>query len=62
MCGSYVFCFVFDCWMSLDGRRSCHTNFGTNDVARVMQLLEDGERLRVIPRILYLPPNVVNRL
>ena len=62
MCGSYVFCFVLDCWMSLDGRWSCQTIFGTNDVARVMQLLEDGEHLRVIARILYLPPSVVNRL
>ena len=35
---------------------------GTPDVAKVMQLLEDGERLRVIPRILYFPPSVVNRL
>ena len=36
--------------------------FGTPDVVRVMQLLEDGERHRVIPRILYFQPSVVNRL
>ena len=62
MCGNYVFCVVFDCWMSPDGRWCCQMMFGTPDVARVMQLLEDRERLRVIPRILYLPPSVVNRL
>ena len=59
MCGNYVFCFVFDCWMTLDGRWCCQAIFGRPDVARVMQLLEDSERLRVIPRILYLPPSVV---
>ena len=40
MCGNYVFCFVFDCWMSLDDRWCCQTIFGRPDVARVMQLLE----------------------
>ena len=35
---------------------------GRPDVARVMQLLEDGERLAVIPRDFICPPNVVNRL
>ena len=52
----------FDCWMSLGGRWCCQTVFGRPGVAIVMQLLEDGERLLVIPQILYLSPTVVNRL
>ena len=55
MCGNYFFCFVFDCWMSLDGRWCFPTIFGRPNVASDMQLLEDGERLRVIPQTLYLP-------
>ena len=39
-----------------------HTTFGRPDIARVMQLLEDGERLRVVARRLHLPPSVVSRL
>ena len=62
MCGNYVFCVVYDCWMTHNGWWCCHTIFGTPDVARVMQLLQDGELLRVTPRILYLLPSVVNRL
>ena len=62
MCGNYVFCVVFDCLMTHGGRWCCQAMFGTPGVARVMQLLEDGERLRVIPRRLYLPPSIVNRL
>ena len=62
MCGNYVFCVVFDCWMTHDGRWCCQTMSGTPGVARVMQLLEDGDRLRVIPQRLYLPQRLVNRL
>ena len=62
MCGNYVFCVVFDCWMTHNGWCCCQTIFGTPDVARVMQLLQDGELLRVTPRRLYLLPSVVNRL
>ena len=36
--------------------------FGTPDVARVMQLLEDGERLRVVARRHDASPSIVNRL
>ena len=46
----------------LNGWWRCQTIFGTPDVARVMQLLQDGELLRVTPRRLYLLPSVVNRL
>ena len=48
--------------MTHDGRWCCQTIFGSPDIARVMQLLEDGERLRVVARILHLPPSVVGRL
>ena len=36
--------------------------FGRHNIARVMQLLADGARLRVVVRILYFPPSVVGRL
>ena len=62
MCIHYVFCVVFDCWMTHDGRWCCQTIFGRPDIARVMQLLEDGERLRLVTRRRYLPPSVVDRL
>ena len=45
-----------------DGRWCCQTIFGCPDIARVMQQLEDGERLRVVARRLHLPPSVVGRL
>ena len=35
---------------------------GPSDVARVMQLLEDYERLRVVAQILDVSPSVVSRL
>ena len=38
------------------------TTFGRPDIARVMHLLEYGERLRVVARRLYLPKSVVARL
>ena len=50
MCISYVFCAVFDYWMTHDGLWCCQTIFGPPDVARVMQLIGDGERLRVAAR------------
>ena len=64
MCINYVFCVVFDCLMTHDGPWSCHTICGRGrpDIARVMQLLADGARLRVVARILYFPPSVVGRL
>ena len=48
--------------MSHDGRWCCLTIFGRPDIARVVQLLEDGERLRVVARRLYLSPSVIDRL
>ena len=57
MNGNYVFCVVCDCW-SPDGRWCCLTMFGTPVVVIVMQLLEDGERLRVIPRKHNFSPSV----
>ena len=48
--------------MTHDGRWCCHTIFERPDVAIVTQLLEDGERLRVVDWRLYLPPSVVGRL
>ena len=55
MCVNYVFCVVFVCWMIHGDRWCCQTIFGRPDIARVMHLLEDGERLRVVDRILYSP-------
>ena len=55
MCINYVFCVVFECWITRDGRWWCQLIFGRPDIARVMQLLEDGERLRLVARIHYLP-------
>ena len=48
--------------MTHDGRWCCQTIFGRPDVARVTQLLEDGEWLQVVDRRLCLPPSVVGRL
>ena len=55
ICVNYVFFVVFDLWMTRDGRWCCQTIFGHHDIARVMQLLEDGERLLVVARRLHLP-------
>ena len=44
-----------------DDRWCCQTIFGRPDIASVMHLLEDGERLRVVDQILYLPPRVPSR-
>ena len=62
MCINYVSCVVFDCWMTHDGRWSCQTIFGRPGIARFLQLLEDGERLRVVARRLYLPPSIIDGL
>ena len=62
MCVNYVFCVVFDCWITNEGRWRCQTIFGRPDIAKVMQLLDDDERHRVVARILHLPPGVVSRL
>ena len=37
-------------------------HMGLPDVARALQLIEDGERLRVVARTLGVPPSVVSRL
>ena len=58
----FVFCVIFYCWMAPDGRWYCQTTVGPSDVARVMQLLEDDERLRVVARRLDVSPGVVSRL
>ena len=47
--------------MTHDAERCCQTIFGRPNIARVMHLLKDGERLRVVDRILYLSPSVVGR-
>ena len=59
-----IICFLcrFDCWMTHDGRWCCQAIFGRPAVARVVQLLEDGERLLVVAWRLHLPPSVVGRL
>ena len=41
----------FDCWMTLDGRWCCQTICGRPDIARSMQLLDDGVQHRVVARI-----------
>ena len=62
MCVNHVFCVVFYCWMTHDGRWCCQTICGRPDIAIVTQLLEDCERLRLVDRRLYLPLTVVGRL
>ena len=62
ICVNYVFCVVFDCWMTPDGRWCSQMIFGRPNIARVMQLLADGARLRVVARIPYFPPSIVGRL
>ena len=62
-CASFWFSVsFFDCWMAIDGRWCCWTIVGPCDVARIMQLLEDDERLRVVARRLDVSPSVVIRL
>ena len=62
-CASFWFYVsLFDCWMAIDGRWCCWTTVGLSDVARVMQLLEDDERLRVVARRLDVSTIVVSRL
>ena len=36
MCINYVFCLVFDCWMTHDDRSDCQMIFGRPNIARVM--------------------------
>ena len=59
MCVNYVFCVVCYFWMTHDGRWYCQTICGRPDVARVTQLLENDERLRLVDHRLYLLPSVV---
>ena len=54
-CASFFFCVICDCWMVPDGRWCSRTIVGPSDVARVVQLLEDGERLPVVARDLMCP-------
>ena len=62
MCINYVFSVVFDCWMAHDGRWRCNMIFGPPDVARIMQLLEDGVQLRMVARRHDASPSIVSRL
>ena len=62
MCVNFVLCVIFDCWMAPRGRWCSRTMVGPSDIARVMQLLEDDERLRVVARRLDVSPIVVSRL
>ena len=62
MCFIFVFCVIFDCWIAPGGRWCCRTMVGPSDVARVMQLLDDDERIRVVDRRLDVSPSVVSRL
>ena len=48
--------------MTRDGRWCCQTICGRPDIARVIQLLEDGVLRREVARRLHLPPGVVSRL
>ena len=45
VCVIFVFCVIFYCWMVPDGRWCTRPIVGPSDVARVVQLLEDGERI-----------------
>ena len=60
--GIYVVIMFSVSLMTPDDRWCCQTIFGRPDIARVMQLLEDGERLRVVARRLHLHPSVVGQL
>ena len=62
MCVNYVFCVVFYCWMAPDGRWCCQMIFGRPDIAGIMQLLEDGERLRMVARRHDVSPSIVIQL
>ena len=62
MCIISVFSVVFDCWMTHDGRWRCKMIFGPPDVARIMQLLEDGEQLRMVARRHDASPSIVSQL
>ena len=62
MCVKCVFSVVFDCWMARVGQWRCQMIFGPPDVARIMQLLEDGERLRMVARRHDVTPSIVSRL
>ena len=62
MCVNCVFSVVFDYWMARVGLWRCQMIFGRPDVARIMQLLEDGERLRMVARRHDVSPSIVNRL
>ena len=48
--------------MARVGRWRCQITFGPPDVARIMQLLEDGERLRIGARRHDVSPSIVSRL
>ena len=62
MCVNYVFSVVFDCWMARDGGRRRQMIVGSPDVARIMQLVEYGERLRMVARRQNVSPSIVSRL
>ena len=63
ICASFWFSVsLFDCWMAIDGRWCCSTTVGLSDVARIMQLLEYDEWLRLVARRLDVSLSVVIRL
>ena len=62
MCVKCVFSVVFDCWMARVGEWRCQMIFGPPDVARIMQLLEDCERLRMVVGRHDVSPSIVSRL
>ena len=49
-------------WVARVGEWRCQMIFGPPDVARIMQLLEDGERLRMVAGRHDVSPSVVSRL
>ena len=48
--------------MARVGEWRCQMIFGPPDVARIMQLLEDGERIRMVPGRHDVSPSIVSRL
>ena len=50
---------MFDCWMAPDGRWCRRTIVGPSDVARIMQVLEVDELLRVVAQRLAVSTSVV---
>ena len=62
MCANCGFSVVFDWWIARVGRWRCQMIFGSSDVAGIMQLPDDGERLRMVARRHDASPSIVSRL